>query len=85
MGSVGIYGRVARWLHFRVYGTVGFDTAHFLTHENIGEDKDKDGVILAGTVDQNPTYDFRLDQVGRRLRAEMSLIWGFAGTLSLNF
>jgi hypothetical protein len=85
MGSVGIYGRVARWLHFRVYGTVGFDTAHFLTHENVGEDKDNDGVILPGTVDQNPTYDFRLDQVGRRLRAEMSLIWGFAGTLSLNF
>jgi len=81
MGSIGVYGRAARWLHFRAYGTVGFDTAHFLTHENIG----RSGLITPGSIDQNPTYDFRLDQVGRRLRAETSLIWGFAGTLSLNF
>ena len=89
--SIGMYGRIARWLHARVYGTVGFDTPHFLTHEDVGEDKNGDGKITlsAGSgrpsVDQNPNYDFRLDQVGRRLRAEAVVIWGFAGTLSLNF
>jgi len=67
------------------------DSAHFLTHEDIGEDKDGDGVVTIsqGTgisaPDQNPNYDFRLDQPGRRLRAEASLFWGVSGTLSLNF
>jgi hypothetical protein len=90
-GQLGIYGRIARWLHARVYGTVGFDTAHIITHEDIGDDKDGDGKITlsAGSgrpaPDQNPLYDFRLDQVGRRLRAEPSLIWGVAASLALNF
>jgi hypothetical protein len=67
------------------------DTAHFLTHEDVGDDKDGDGQItLSGgsgqpAPDQNPNYDFRLDQPGRRLRVEPVLIWGVAGTLSLNF
>ena len=90
-GQLGLYGRLARWLHARVYGTIGFDTAHIITHEDIGDDKDHDGKITlsAGSgrpaPDQNPLYDFRLDQVGRRLRAEPSLIWGIAGSLALNF
>src|SRR5207253_2861966 len=101
-GSLGVYGRIARWLHARVYATLGFDTAHILTNEAVGEDKTGDGqIILSGgrapaagrcgvasssdCPDQNPNYDFRLDQIGRRLRAEPALIWGIAGTLSLNF
>ena len=36
-------------------------------------------------IEQNPTYDFRLDQPGRRLKAENVLIWGVAGTLALSF
>lgn len=96
-GSVGIYGRVARWFHMRVYGVLGVDTAHFLTHEDVGVDKDRDGKITvsegtcaalgtcAAFPDQNPNYDFRVDQVGRRLRAEPTMFWGVAGTMSLNF
>ena len=90
-GTLGLYGRLARWLHLRVYGTLSVDSAHFLTHEDIGNDKDHDGKItISGgsgqpAGDQNPLYDFRLDQVGRRLRAEPAVTWGFAGTLSLNF
>ena len=89
--SVGLYGRIARWLHLRVYGSLAYDSAHFLTHEDIGEDKDNDGLITISqgsgkpAPDQNPNYDFRLDPVGRRLRAEPALIWGVAGTISLNF
>lgn len=88
--QVGLYGRVARWLHARVYGSLGFDTPHLLTHENVGEDKTGAGKItISGgngvAPDQNPTYDFRLDQPGRRLRAESVFTWGVAGTLSLNF
>ena len=90
-GSIGIYGRAARWFHVRVYGVLGVDTAHFLTHEEIGADVDgKPGInISEGTgvaaPDQNPSYDFRVDQVGRRLRAEPAVFFGVAGTLSLNF
>ncbi|MBS2022000.1 MAG: hypothetical protein JST92_06290 [Deltaproteobacteria bacterium] len=90
-GNLGFYGRAARWLHFRVNGQVGVDTAHFITSEPIGKDLNGDGKILlsAGAAtksqEQNPTYDFRLDQVGRRLRAEATLLWGISGTLSLNF
>jgi len=91
MGTFGLYGRIARWLHLRVYGTVAVDSAHFLTHEDIGADKLGNGqIIVSGgngqpAPDQNPLYDFRLDQVGRRLRAEPAVVWGAAGTLSLNF
>lgn len=91
MGQVGVYGRLARWFHMRVYGLVGVDSAHFLTHEDVGADKDGDGTITlsggSGTPapDQNPNFDFRVDSVGRRLRAEPALFWGVGGTLSLDF
>ncbi|TMA27770.1 MAG: hypothetical protein E6J78_08850 [Deltaproteobacteria bacterium] len=90
LGSIGLYGRLARWFHLRVYGTAGFETAHFLTHEEIGENKDGKGIVISAgrgvaAPDQNPNYDFRVDQVGRRLRAEPAFIWGVAGSLSLNF
>jgi hypothetical protein len=90
-GSLGVYGRVARWLQLRVYGVLGVETAHFLTHEEVGNDYDKQpGInVSEGTgvpaPDQNPNYDWRLDQVGRRLRAEPAMYWGVSGTLSLNF
>ena len=90
-GTLGLYGRVARWLHLRVYGSVAVDSAHFLTHEDIADDKLHDGkIVISGgsgqpAPDQNPNYDFRLDPAGRRLRAEPSVTYGIAGTLSLNF
>lgn len=89
--QAGFYGRLARWFHFRLYGMAGMDSAHFVTHEEVGRDKDGDGKITlsAGSgiaaPDQNPTYDFRVDAVGHRLRAEPALFWGVGGTLSLNF
>lgn len=90
-GSLGVYGRFARWARLRVYGTVGIDSPHFLTTESIGKDLDGNGTVdISGgrgipAPEQNPTYDFRLDQPGRRLRAENVLIWGVAGTLALSF
>jgi len=91
VGSLGIYGRFARWARLRVYGTIGIDSPHFLTTESIGKDLDGNGTVdVSGgrgipAPEQNPTYDFRLDQPGRRLRAENVLIWGVAGTLALSF
>jgi len=91
VGSLGVYGRFARWARLRVYGTLGMDTPHFLTTESIGKDLNGNGIVdVSGgrgipAPEQNPTYDFRLDQPGRRLKADNVLIWGVAGTLAVNF
>ncbi len=91
VGSLGIYGRFARWARLRVYGTLGIDSSHFLTTESLGKDLNGNGTVdVSGgrgipAPEQNPTYDFRLDQPGHRLRAEDVLTWGVAGTLALSF
>ena len=88
--SIGLYARAASWLHARVVAQAGMDTPHFITTEPIGKDLNGDGRITLsngtkGSLEQSPTYDFRLDQVGRRLRAETTVIWGLSGSLQLVF
>lgn len=88
--SLGLYGRISSWLHLRARGWVGFDTAHTITNESIGKDLDSDGIVQINNgsgkaPEQNPTYDYRLDTPGSRLKAEASFAYGFSGTLSLNF
>jgi hypothetical protein len=85
VSTLGFYGRIARWLHVRVSGSVGIDTPHFLTTESIGKETNGTPGVQTGTTDQNPNYDYRLDQPGRRLRAEASFLWGVSGALALNF
>ncbi len=81
-GSLGIYWRLARVLHVRAAGTLGLETPHFLTTESIGKDA---SAGASPKSQQNPLYDFRLDTPGRRLRAEMALVWGATASASLNF
>jgi hypothetical protein len=88
--SLGVYGRVAAFLMFRVVGSFGVESAHFITSEPIGKDLNGDGRVTlsngsGGSLEQSPTYDFRLDQVGRRLRAEPSIAWGVSGSMQLTF
>jgi len=88
--SIGLYGRAATWLQLRVAASAGIDSAHFITTEPIGKDFNNDGRITlsngaGGSIEQSPTYDFRLDQVGHRLRAEPSISWGVSGTLAVTF
>jgi hypothetical protein len=70
-------------LHVRAAGTLGLETPHFLTTENIGSNPSAGATLKSSG--QNPLYDFRLDTPGRRLRAEMSLVWGATASASLNF
>jgi hypothetical protein len=90
-GSIGVNARAARWFQARVAGSLGVESPHFITSEAIGKDLNGDGRITlsngtaSGSLEQSPTYDFRLDQVGRRLRAERALVWGISGTLVLSF
>ena len=90
LASIGVYGRAAGWLQARVAATLGADSPHFITSEPIGRDLNGDGRITLSngqknSLEQSPTYDFRLDQIGRRLRAETSVSWGVSGTLALTF
>jgi hypothetical protein len=91
VGQLGLYGHIARFMELKVVGMLGVDSAHFITDEETGEDKNGDGqvTISGGTgkpaIDQNPNFDYRVDQVGRRLRAEPAMFWGIAGTLRVSF
>lgn len=90
-GTLGFEGRLFRWASLRIAGTLGITTPHFLNGESLGKDLDGDGSVdvSAGATpksrEQNPNYDFRLDPAGRRLRAQLSILWGATGTFSVNF
>jgi hypothetical protein len=81
-GQLGAYGRIARWLHARVFGTLGTDTGHFVTTEDFGSGPRAGSTSAAG---QNPNFDFRTDQLGHRLKAEPATFWGLTATLSVDF
>ena len=90
-GAAGFTAEVGGWLRGKVYGFAGFDTPHFLTAEDVGDEKDAvPGIQLSGgsgrpAPDQNPNYDFRLDQVGKRLHAEAAFLWGLSASLTIVF
>lgn len=90
-GSLAFEGRLFRWMSLQVKGILGITTPHFLTGESIGKDLDGDGKVdvsagaAAKSLEQSPNYDFRVDPTGRRLRAQLSLLWGASATLSANF
>ncbi|HEX4385046.1 MAG TPA: hypothetical protein VH083_18940, partial [Myxococcales bacterium] len=81
-GELGVYGRIARFFHARVYGTLGAETGHFITTEEFGSGPRAGSTSSAG---QNPNFDFRTDQVGRRLKAEPATFWGLTATASADF
>jgi hypothetical protein len=71
---------LAAGLRWTTVGQWGFTTNHVVTSEDIGQDRfgggdpsknlAKDDVVAIGTSEQNPVYDFRVDQPGRRLKVE---------------
>lgn len=78
-------GGYFRWITSASVGTV---TAHALTAESPGDSKlgaDQNGVVDQNTVEQNPNYDFRIDQAGRRLRLEDAVNIGLSTQLAVTF
>jgi hypothetical protein len=71
---------LAAGLRWTTTGAFGVTTNHVVTSEDIGQDRfgggdasknlPKDDVVAIGTGEQNPVYDFRVDQPGRRLKVE---------------
>jgi hypothetical protein len=71
---------LAAGLRWTTVGQWGITSDHVVTNEDIGQDRfgggdasknlPKDDVVAIGTGEQNPVYDFRVDQPGRRLKVE---------------
>ncbi len=88
MGRLGVYVQAAEFI--KVQGTVhiGYVTEHFLTYEEVGEDRTGDGQVLPGTDDAvNPYFcgftdtdicatkgQPSVDQVGFRFKDEEHLV-----------
>ena len=79
--------QASRYAKFHLLATYGHETTHFLTGESIGTDLDGTGLVELPGIDtdpavdvspnpeQNPNYDFRYDQPGRRFRVEETTIF----------
>ena len=86
-GRAGLVGHAAEFVHFKVFGELGYNTEHTLTGENIGKDLVEP---LNGTVDVtsnpreiSPNFDYRIDRVGRRFRIEEYFV--VKGTVQVSF
>lgn len=84
--------RFSKWVHWVSFMSIGTNTPHYITSETVGKDRfgDKpgtpaDGVVLIGSAEMNPNYDFRLDQPGRRLRVTEVSVFGLSSMLAVNF
>ncbi|MDF1563394.1 MAG: hypothetical protein P1V51_10130 [Deltaproteobacteria bacterium] len=96
-GTLGVRVQASRYAKFHVLATYGHETEHFLTGESIGKDLDDTGLVELPGIDtdptsdvspnpeQNPNYDFRYDQPGRRFRVEETTLFGIMLTGEVNF
>lgn len=77
-GQIGFYFQISKWFLAKFNFGLGFDTRHFITFANIGEDRNGNGFVENDPREQNPVYDPSTDQVGRRLSVGDTLIftWG---------
>jgi len=84
--------RLGEYVHLLAGVWTGTETSHFVTSESVGKDfygenpsQPSDGRVLLGSSEQNPNYDYRVDQPGRRLR--FTGVWnlGVSTMFSLTF
>jgi hypothetical protein len=78
--SISFHLQVTKWFLARFHFGLAFDTRHFITFANIGEDRNGNGFVENDVREQNPTYDPLTDQVGRRLSVSETTVftWGFS-------
>jgi hypothetical protein len=69
-GSVGFVGHAAEYVQLSAWASLTYNSEHFLTSEQPGEDFNKNGTIdFTGSPGEiNPNYDWRVDHPGRRFR-----------------
>ncbi len=83
----GFVGQAAEFVILRSYLSFAYNSEHFLTNENIGQDFTGNGTVDVSTNPEeiNPNYDFRIDRVGRRFRMEQQFIFRIQVTATFNF
>jgi len=73
-GTLGFHVQASQYAKFHLLGTFAHDTQHLLTTESVGHDMDGTGLVELTpdkvNPEQNPNYDFRYDQPGRRFIIE---------------
>lgn len=85
-GSLGFTGHAAEFIHLKGSASIAYNTEHYLTAENIGDDSDDPGEdVQINSVEANPNYDYRVDHVGRRFRITEMFTFQLMVTASFNF
>lgn len=77
--------QAAEFIQFRAGVSLGHQSAHFLTTESAGDDKNGDDQITAGTDWVSPYWDPRYDQIGGRFRVEETAVFTYFAQLMLTF
>jgi hypothetical protein len=87
-GSVALIAQPVSWVTFRLRGSYSYQTDHGISTEPLGKDIDGDGRISyqgSPAPEVNPTFDYRADLVGRRLRIIDNGVFAVNVSASLNF
>lgn len=86
-GQFGFVGQAAEFVILRANVSLGYNTEHFLTQENVGKDLNGNGTVdvTADPHELNPNYDFRVDRPGRRFRVEEQFLFNLQVTATFNF
>lgn len=76
-GHLGFTARAAEYVHLKAYAKLAYDTEHFLTREEPGEDFNENGSVdfTSEPREINPNYDWRIDHPGRRFRISEQVIF----------
>jgi hypothetical protein len=92
-GRVTVDYRLLKYLHWVTFASLGTDTTHLLTSENVGIARSSSGVVNLGQDNPtrpgynevNPSYDFRTDVPGGRFKITSVSNFVFSTMLALNF
>ncbi len=86
-GWIGFTGHAAEFITLRAYASLAYNTEHFLTNENIGQDQNGNGTVdvTGNPIEVSPNYDWRVDRPGRRFRISEEAIFTVMATASFNF
>lgn len=86
-GSFAINAHASDYVRITAVATVLYITPHTLSDEPIGQDFNKNGVIDLTTnpIELNPSFDYRVDAVSRRFRAQDAMSFRLDITASFNF
>ncbi|MCG3173344.1 MAG: hypothetical protein GMKNLPBB_01540 [Myxococcota bacterium] len=86
-GMLGLRAELARYIGVNISGTLAHNLNHFLTFSDFGENLPggKNDRIDMNSTERSGFFHDKLDQVGRRVRADGSLIIGVSASIGVLF